>query len=321
MAIFITGCNNDLDLVSPSDPVPLVYGMISPEDSIHTIRLTFSTPAGEGVTDNGIAALLNAEMFLDLRTPDGTVIERSQLVLNRTVETGSGTRSGYPHYLFSCPGMNPVVSYNEKPGLYALTISFPELSRFVYAETRIPPEPYLMMESGLVPGRPVNLYAEPGYNEVLILLPDTLCGEFSAVIRYSEQRESVWTEKSITYERQYGSAIRTNLDRYDSFVLNEAWFFSQVVNHIFPDETVLRRRFESIELRLTYASAELDHYRKSFEFSSDFVQGGYSNVVSGMGLFISFNSHDYREFTLNKQSMDSLVDGICTRKLGFTRIP
>lgn len=323
--ILICGsCNNDLDLDLPYEPVPLVYGMISPDDSFHTVRLGLSSP-GIGETDDFQTdslkrILTNAEVYLELRSHDGTVIERSRL--SPTGESGiSGNPDRLlPFCLFSSPGMKPVVSGTDMPGLYSVTVSLPSLKRFVYAETMIPQEPEIILSNSLHSGEPVNLFAAQGSNEAIIVLPDTLSIEFKAVIRYSEQTGGLWNHKSILYSRQYGSATRSSHNRFDSFQLDENWFFTQVSSHIFVDKKVEQRKFESIDLSLTYISGALDQYKRALGFSSDFVQGGYSNIVSGIGLFISFNAHEYKGFTLNGQSMDSLVGGICTRNLGFRMI-
>jgi hypothetical protein len=42
--LVLVGCKNDVDLVFQGDPVPLVYGIISPEDSIHSVRISLTKP-------------------------------------------------------------------------------------------------------------------------------------------------------------------------------------------------------------------------------------------------------------------------------------
>jgi hypothetical protein len=227
----------------------------------------------------------------------------------------------YPSFVFECPGMRPVVSANRTQALYALTVSLPDIQRFVYAETCIPPEPELVLPPSLLSGQPVNLFADQGSNEIIIRLPDTISVDFTATIRYAELEQSGWTQKSVVYRRQYEAAIRSGHQQYDPFQLDEEWFFTQVAYHIERDPSIKERRFESIDLLLTYASPDIDQYRRATGFSSDFIQGSYTNVVNGLGLFVSFNQRDYKGFTLNNQSMDSLISGICTRNLGFRRNP
>ena len=102
-------------------------------------------------------------------------------------------------------------------------------------------------------------------------------------------------------------------NRFDRFDLNEEWFFTRIVRLIKPDSTVLARRFHSIELLATYAGKSYHDYQQFFNSASDLTPTAYSNIENAFGLFGSFNTTRYPDFTLDRRSMDSLVYGICTR--------
>ncbi|HBB91741.1 MAG: hypothetical protein A2X22_13920 [Bacteroidetes bacterium GWF2_49_14] len=315
------GCRNDIDLVLSSDPIPVVYGIISPDDSIHRIYLTQSInpmdSPGNLTAAPFVVTVPEADVFLELRTPEGLVIERSRLRRVQGLPRMEGIFRAEPNVHYECAAMNII---DPAPGtmvLYTLTVALSGNPHFLYAETEIPPEPSLQFGKGLHTHTPVNLFPEQTENEISIYLPDTLWTEFHVVVHYFEKINQDWQHQSIRYKRNYPAVIRNSDTRTDHFNLDEGWFFTLIINNIKKDPLVQARRFDHMEFGVTYASRAFNDYYRSIQYESDLDNSLYSNIVSGMGLFCASNSRHYSGFMLNPRSLDSLMNGICTRGLKF----
>ncbi len=311
-------CRNDLGLVMPEETVPVIYGLISPQDTVHRVRIT-RTFSGEGsalqMAQNCDSLYFpDAEVFLELRNPDGRVIERRQLRKTIQPDREEGLFCHSPNYAWECPALPVVDSDSTRPAQYALTISFPDRENYCYAETVVPPKPRLEFPELLKRNPEVDLFLN---NIITIRLPDDYYTEFRALIHFSELSYGTWQSKHLLYERRYPAAIRTSHNRFDYFDLSEDWFITQIVLSIRHDTLIQARRFKGIELRFTHATKPFNDYYYSVRSGSDLQATGYSNIINGYGLFGSFNTRFYPGYLLNPRSMDSLVNGICTRPLRF----
>ncbi len=313
LAFAVQGCRNDFELALPGGPVPVIYGVISPDDSVHRIYLSQTIPSRDSLP----SAPPEADVFLELRTPEGLVIERKRLTRVQGLPKTDGFFRMEPNFYYECAAMDIVEPSPGKRILYALTAALSGNTNYLYAETEIPPEPFLQFGKGLNTLIPVNLYPEKGENEINIFLPDTLWSEFHAVVHYSEKINQAWQTKSIRYHRKYPAVIRNSDTRSDHFYLDEGWFFTLIINNIKQDTLVQARRFSHMEFGMNYASRTFNDYYRSVQYQSDLDPSVYSNIVSGMGMFCAANSRFYSGFTLNSRSLDSLINGICTRDLKF----
>ncbi len=315
------GCRNDFDLALSSDPIPVAYGIISPDDSVHRIYLTQSInpldSRGNLTSAPFVVAVPKADVFLELRTPEGLVIERSRLSRVEGLPRMEGIFRADQNVFYECAAMNIIDPDPGEKILYTLTAAISGNPHYLYAETEIPPEPSLQFGKGLHAHSPVNLFPVETENVINIFLPDTLWSEFHALIYYSEKINQVWLPKSILYNRNYPAVIRNSDTRYDRFNLDEGWFFTLIINNIKKDQQVQERRFDRMEFGMTYASRAFNDYYRFIQYQSDLDNSLYSNIVSGIGLFCASNSRYYKGFSLDSRSLDSLANGICTRDLKF----
>lgn len=313
-----SSCRNDFDLVVPGESIPVIYGLISPQDSVHRIRLTRSFSGSGSALEMAKSCdslyYPDAEVFLELRNPDGRVIDRKKLQRTLLPDRSDGLFCISPNYDYQCSPMPVIDSDTNHPAHYVLSVTLPGSQKFCYAETVVPPLPSLKMPELWRNQHFIDLFID---NRIGILLPDQYFTEFKVLLHYSELKSGNWSQKQVLHERRYIAAVRNSLTRFDELNLNEDWFINLVVHSIQIDTTVQARHLDQIEFRFTYAGKAFNDLYNSTRFMSDLIATGYSNITGGYGMFSSFNTRFYKDFMLNPRSMDSLVGGICTRPLRF----
>ena len=305
------GCTQELDIILPGKPVIIVYGVVSPDDSLHRIRVSRSA------SDKDVSWFQDAEVFLELRTSRGDVVERRQMNPDSPGVEIPGPGNSGKAVLYTCPSMQMQTGSPENPATYALTLSVPRENLYVYGETHIPQEPFLILGDGLRRGTSLTVYPQNDENRIEILLPDLVWVEFHTLIHYTEFYKDSSVRKTIDYSREYKAEVRNSGNRFDHFNFDADWFINQILAHVKRDSFVTGRRLESIEFIQVHGTREFSEYRDSYSLSPDMGATLYSNVTGGMGLFTASNTRKYSGFSLNAISLDSLANGICTKRLLF----
>ena len=323
--IFTQSCKNEIDLFNPIDPIPLVYGLICPDDSILEIRLNKSFGAdynwARDVRVNDSLYYDNAEVFLDFRSDSGYILERVKFQKVIIEDKTSGLFSESPNIIYQARGFKLRYPFGEEPYetsgdmTYYLTINIPEYDRAIFSQVNMPPKK--AVACNISKGEMVNFYdyfVRP--KSIQIMLNNEFATELEILVLFDELIDDQWITNSIQYHSKYGVASG-DINHTDTIHFSPTWFYTLMKNRVLPNAEVKRRRFKTIDIRQSLVSVELYNYQKSMDFHSDLYSKSFSNIVNGMGIFGCYSQSFVRGIRLNPQSVDSLVSGHLTRHLKF----
>lgn len=321
LIVIVVACDNEIDLFDPIVPVPVVYGLICPDDSVYQIKLmkTFG-PTYNWAKDAKINDSLyyhDPEVFLDLRSDSGLVLERIRFYETIIEDKEDGLFSTSPNKILCASGFQLRYPFEESGDMtYYLTIRIPEYDKVIYAETSIPKKPDIVCN--IRTNEKINMYDYFVHPKRINILPDkNYATELNLYFYYDEMINEQWQPQTITYLRKYGIAIGLN-SIADTIYFSPQWFYQLVKNRIEENPEVQRRRFKSIDIHKKFLSSEFYNYQKSLDFQSDYYMNTFSNIVNGIGVFSSYTQRFITGITLHPQSIDSLVSGQYTRGLKFS---
>lgn len=317
----IVACDNEIDLFDSVDPIPVVYGVICPDDSVHQIKLTKTFGSdynwAKDAKINDSLYYQNPEVFLDLRSDSGYVLERIRFYETIIENKEDGLFSASPNKVLNARGFMLRYPFEESGDLtYYLTIRIPEYDKIVFAETSIPRRPEIACN--IRKNEVINLYDYFVHPKRIIIPPDEdYVIDLNLYFYYDEMINKQWQSGSFTYSKKYGIADGQFYNP-DTVFFSPQWFYQLVGNRIPENPEVQRRRFKSIDIQKKLISSEFYHYQKSLNFQSDLYTNTFSNIVNGIGIFTSYTQQYITGITLHPQSLDSLASGQYTKGLKFS---
>lgn len=322
--ILSQSCKNEIDLFNPIDPIPLVYGLICPDDSILEIRLNRSFGAdynwARDVRVNDSLYYDNAEVCLDFRSDSGYILERVKFQEVFVEDKDAGLFSESPNRIYQAKGFKlryPFGDYSDSSGdmTYYLTINIPEYGRAIFSQVNMPPKK--KVACNISKGEMVNFYDYFVRPKTIQILSDReFATELEILVLFDELIDNQWIPNSIQYHSKYGVASGP-INYADTIHFSPTWFYTLMKNRVLPNPAVKRRRFKTIDIRQSLVSVEIYNYQKSMNYQSDLYSKSFSNIVNGMGIFGCYSQSFVRGIRLNPQSIDSLVSGQYTRELNF----
>lgn len=325
-------CESHFSSMIPSDPTPLLYGIINPQDSIYSIRLT-KTFIGEG--DARIFAGIpdsiyyqDARVFLETRDLKGKTLERVELEEriiegrlpgifavspNRVFQTDASKIHLRPEF-FSGSGQ----SYELNLHVFAVIPGHADTIRSV---TRLRTVPRLTEPRSTF----VKVYFYTEYPFGLQWMDTNAESSFQILISmhytdflYDDERKMVasWVL----------TGISTNLTSFPgsdrkvySYYFRPENFYSHIRNAITADPEVEVRVFEKLDFLVLSANREMEYYRNAYEIADDYHEAGYTNIENGYGLFTTYSSVGINGMMLGETELDSLVYGEYTKNLKFRK--
>jgi hypothetical protein len=328
--ILTTSCESGFNPNLTTAPTPLVYGIISPQDSLYSIRLT-KTFIGEGnaldyakIPDS--IYYKGAKVFLETRDLSGITVERVELQ-ERTIEDRlSGIFATTPNLVFQTDAskihLRPEYfttsgrSYDLNLFIEAIIPGYQDTVRSV---TRLRSVPRLteprstIMKVYLYNDYPFKMEwmdtNEENYFQILIRMHYT-------DILYDDKREMIaeWVLTGIdANETSFPGGTRKV---YTYYFLPEN-FYSKIRSVIKADPEVEARVCNKIDFAILSSNREMEYYRNVYEISDDYHGAGYTNIENGYGLFTTYSSTGIYGMTLGERELDSLAHGKYTKGLKF----
>ena len=326
ITVFLTGfllsCSNEIDLLEPGETIPVVYGIINPDDSIQKIRLTRTfdgsyTPGVDAKVSDSLY-FRDARIYLELRSDQGEVLERLKLEQAIIEDREDGVFATTPNIIFIGRDYQIRRRFNsEIPMIYHLTINLPDYDKSIFATAEIPSRPKI--STNIDEKEELNIYNYFQHPKVVMFQPG---GEFVSELIieffYENQIGGQWYRESFVYKRESAPASRIAIA--DSIKFTPEWLFQQFAGRITDNPDVMKRRFNSLEIRSIRISPEYHYYSSSLEYSPDYYTNIFSNIVNGKGLFAAYSKSEMKGITFGREMLDSLALGKLTRHLRFERV-
>jgi hypothetical protein len=326
--VMLTGCSDIFEPNIPSTPIPVIYGVISPQDSTYSVRLT-KTFIGAGnaldyarIPDSIYYA--NAKVFLETRNLTGGLISRTELQ-ERTIEARlPGIFATAPNRIFQTdasqirlrPEDFPTDAYNLN---LWLKVVVPGQADTISAATRLRTIPRLTEPRYTF----VRVYF---YTEEPFLMEwyDTNKESYFQILVRMHYTDFLYDgEREMTAEWVL-SGIETNMTgypggghKYYSYYFRPENFYAKVRSVIPPDPEVEARICRKVDFIVLSSNREMEYYRDVYEISDDYHGTGYSNITNGFGIFTTYSSTGIYGLELGRTEQDSLAAGRYTRHLRF----
>ncbi len=312
----LAACSNELDLTAPWKDIPVIYGVLSPADTAHYVRIE------KAFLDPNKSALEIA------RIPDSLYYSSldAQLVNTGTgekftLEEVDATNEGYPR--------NDGVFATEPNILYKIAASQVGLQpgqRYRLEVRRSDQLPLVTAETNIV-GRPSLI--RPGPSDIL---------KFPTISYYKVQ----WLAAAgaafydlimyIHYDEYHISDPSNVESKTVAWKLAGVWtstefdvagveFYKFLSASIQTDPTV-RRTFKGIDVQVRAGGSELYEFQRVQLANTGITSAGgdlpqYTNLSEGVGIFSSSNRAAVLGLDINLETRDSLIDGSFTKSLNF----
>jgi hypothetical protein len=327
IGLALGACHNGLEILDPARTAPVVYGLISPQDSVHLIRLTRTFLATGNAAE--VALLPDslyfsmAEVSLEIRTPAGLVLERIRMDLVPLEDRDAGHFCTSSNRAFRCLPFGPAMASGTKGLTFTLSASVPGSEIAAIAQSRIPVKPSVEFPDYLKRFRQIRFSER---KPLYIRKQEKVYTEFSINFRYEENRNGAWNPASIIYTRKYAPGTKpvtlpdnpaSRAQLYDSIFLVGDFLCSFIGNRIKDDPAVSTRRFAGIELAILNADPAFWDYCVSLEYVMDVSDLNFTGLVNAYGIFAAYNKNSYPGFTLDQESLDTLRTNRFTRHLNF----
>lgn len=321
LTAFVLSCSTEIDLQAPAADIPIVYGLISKQDTAHYLRIerAFLTGSDEAAVIAGKPESLYYEN-LNVRLEK---LPAGQLFPLQRVD---GTREGYPR---QDGPFAKVPNYLYKAAAQPLNLRGGERLRLfidrgkglppVSAETEVLGDLTLREIS---PPNPVNMgydrqvafgWSAPAAAQVF---------DLRLLLRYREnstQAPAVFQAKTLEWAINKEILREDNAERVTYEVAGIA-FYRFLAASLTPNPN-LRRIFDGMDIIVTGGGKEFADYlqiaRANTGITSSQLTPFYSNISNGRGIFSSRTTAFRNGLQLSAESMDSLRRGTITKNLNF----
>ncbi|MDD4645745.1 MAG: hypothetical protein PHY99_07135 [Bacteroidales bacterium] len=310
----LTSCSNDLDLIDPINPIPVVYCQLNPDDSVFYLTLTHSFSGDSSAFD--MAREPNrifydsADIRLEAWTDQYKVMETRFTPSDKTKSPGI-----FPQvagYCYQAP--NVFLNFSQTITSYRLIMNIPGVADPVFARISDISAFLLSAENEnkimLYPDNfKIDMHAKHGFIVHGIKRFELVC-----TFRYQEL-EGSWVDHSVTFSM--GKNIQFGSDGND-FIYPDL-FFNKLGANIKPVNDTIVRRFISLDLILLGADKYLVDYIDTYVNTGNLDLPPLGNINNGYGLFTMMRKSKLENMDLDLQTYDSLAQGKITKKLGFVK--
>lgn len=319
LLLFCTlSCYNKVDVEADWKNIPIVWGILSHQDTAHYIRVE------KAFLTNDINTFEVAQNPASLYHQNITVLlERTTTGETFSLQKIDGNLEGYsrkqgifanqPNYLYKIKAEDIALMEGES---IQLKILKEEQSSPITAETIILGN--MEMISGLQnhtfidfkKGLSTRLVWKPGEGGVFF--------DIRLYLHLEEQINQQWIPKTLDW------SLAKNLTRSSSTKMRYAFkglrFYQFLLNELDTTQTILRR-FRSVDLLISAGGQEFIDYQNN-GLSNQYITGAetppvYTNLSEGRGLFTSRSHLNIENIELTERTLDFLIDSELTDVLHF----
>lgn len=319
--VFFTSCSTSVDLEAPSLDIPVIYGLLSRQDTAHYIRIEKAFLTG-GKDAAEVAQMPDALHYPSLNVELEKVATGQRYPLLRV----DGALDGYPreegpfakspNYLYKIKGDILKLQGGETLRLRVLR---PGISAPTVAETTVLSD---LAPRETSPSNPVNM----GYDRQVAIswTAPTAAQVFDVLLRIRYRESSpgqltVFVQKSVDWVLASNLLRTDNTDRVSVAIEGRA-FYAFLARELTPAPNV-RRIFDGMDLMVSAGGKEFANALRLAQANTGITSTQwtpeYTNIEGGRGVFSSRTVAIRPGLQLSAPSMDSLRLGSLTRLLNF----
>jgi len=317
--LVVSACSTDFELEAPGEPVTVLYGVLSLQDTAHYIRVERAFKA-----DGGDAATLAQD-------PDNLYFEDAAVYLEKVIsgtrfqlQRVNGAEEGYPreegpfaqapNYLYKIDA--DVIDLDPEEAIRVI-VDRSDAEQPATAETLVV-SPVEVRENS--PSNPVNM----GYDRMVTYAwgygPGAAIFDVRLLIEWEEE-VSPGVFEPTGAEWVLAQGLRPEDEQGRASIRIPGLQFYQFMVQELENAPSLQRRFTGLTLLVTAGGEEVaqaqDIAQANVGLTSAQIIPDYSNVDGGQGVFTSRASLSRTGLVLNGPSLDSLRNGRLTSFLNF----
>jgi hypothetical protein len=314
--VLLAGCDNTLDVTAPWKDIPIVYGILSPADTAHYVRIE------KAFLDPEVSALEIARIpdSLYYDSLDASIIDissgtRFQLQEVDGIDEGyvrdEGIFAEVPNILYKVDAKELVLKPSNS---YRLEINRSERLPLVTAEIEIVSKATIVRP---LPGTDLRFPYQSLFKVIWRPVDNAFFYDASLLIHYDE-----WTlgdPGSISsHSVQWELARNISADRLEVLGIT----FYEFLAAELQTDPALRRFLTGIDVLVRSGGQELYEFRRVLLANSGITSLGgdipqYTNLSEGFGILTSSNTAQTLDLDLHIVSLDSLRNGYITEDLNF----
>jgi len=326
-SLLFTRCSTDVDLIAPYKETTVVYGLLSPSDSVQFVRVA-KAYLGEGnaltmAKVNDSIYYRDADIRVVLhRLQNDIIIDSTVLVRDESIAKEPGIFSNSPNVLYRTV-YDPV---NHSDSIYA------DSEYRIYILNKVTGKE-ITSTTGIVGDIIISL-PSPNPNVKNLSMTSTYPNDikwFSAingkiykvVMRFNYQEKLLADPFPVTFKSvdwTFPDIEARNASVSSELIIQYTGedFYKNLALKMVPDNTVERKAL-TIDIIFSIGAPEFYTYylvnQPSLTINQEIPQ--FTNITNGIGIFSSRRIRSLKNKELDIPSLDSLRSGIHTSHLGF----
>ena len=307
----LAGCSTEIGLIVPGDPLPVVYCLLDPEDSVQYVRMGSTYAVNPGDTsfkpgqediliDEDIQVYLSAEYSTYAQEIFyGTLID--------TIPKNSGWFPSSVNHLYA-------IRCVLQPGTrYSLYVHFLKTNRIIHAETGSFTSQFQVIDPEIVHGGEATLL--PGIDFFVRFNPAGSIFQSTMTFRYAENKEGAWTNHSLVFPQKFVFVFDKTVKYAEQRISGERFLID--VSRALKSDPAVRRVPLGLDFHVSCGGDDLALKINAENNTQSFSILEVNSFDNAIGVF-SCLSHSYvRNVPLSRFTIDTLALGPITRGLGF----
>lgn len=311
LLILGAGCSTEIELIVPGDPLPVVYCLLDPEDSVQYVRLGSTYAVNPGDTafkPSQEDILIDEEILIYLSAEYSTYAQ--ELFYGTLIDTIPKNSGWFPSSVNQMYAIRCVL----QPGTrYSLYIHFLKTNRIIHAETVSFSSHFQVIDPEMVPGREATLL--PGIDFFVRFNPAGSIFQSTMTFRYAEKKAGAWTDYALILPQKFVFVFDKSVQYGEQRISGER-FLIDVSRALKPDPDI-RRVPLGLDFHVSCGGDDLALKINAENNTQSFSILEVNSFDNAIGVF-SCLTHGYvRNVPLSRFTIDTLALGPLTRELGF----
>lgn len=313
LLVWISSCSAEIDLILPGDPLPVIYCLLDPADSVQYVRVgsTWSIPAGESFRKPEQEELLMDESAIIYLAAEYSDRKQEIFYAKRihTIPKDSGWFPSFVNQIYS-------ISCHPVPDTrYSLYAYFPVQDLMVHGETLSLGRSFKVIDPDLVPGREATLINGIDYMVRVSPVVNGSIFQTTMTFRYAEMVGRQTSVRRLVLPQKFVFEDDKTIDYIEQRISGER-FLIDISRAIKPDPEVKRIPL-GLDFHISCGGDDLALKINAENNTQAFSILDVNSFDNAIGVFSCLTHCFVNDVPLSRFTIDTLALGPLTRNLGF----
>jgi hypothetical protein len=313
LLLILAGCTTEIELIRPGDPVPVVYCLLDPEDSIQYVRIgmTFMVSPGDTNFQPSQDEILVKEEILVYLVAEYTTLKQ-EIYYATPVDSIPKDSGWFPSSVNQLYAVRCKILPNTR---YSLYVHFTGTNRIVHGETVSMNSALSVIDPEIVEGREATLL--PGIDFYVRIHPVGHGPVFQSTMafRYAEIKEGIWVDRSLVLPQKFVYEYDTTVSYGEQRISGERFLID--VSRAVRPEPGIRRVPLGLDFHVSCGGDDLALKIRAENNTQSFSILDVNSFDNAIGVFSCLTHVYVKDVPLSRFTLDTLAMGLLTRDLGF----